>query len=409
MPLSAMTKAQILVVDDELANVVLMRRALRRAGFTHVRGLTDPIEALEMCETWNPDLILLDLHMPRVDGIAFLSTLRARSLPNDFLPVLMLTADIGSKVLKNSLAAGANDFATKPFDLDELLLRVRNLLSIRLCHEELKNINAALAADLRDYTHFDQRQAASRARTLAAIRDGIDSGGPRMVFQPIVELESESRIGVEALARFDTTPARTPDVWFAEAASVGLGIELELTAIASALEQLDRIPASQFMAVNVSPGTLVAPQFHQLLVDRPLDQIVLELTEHQPVDDYDTLVRSANQLRHRGARLAVDDAGAGFASLQHILQLRPDIIKLDIQLTRNVDTDPAKKALAAALVHFAHETGFLITAEGVETAGELAALRELGVPFGQGYLFARPGPLEKSIISGDSRAPLDAR
>jgi EAL domain-containing protein (putative c-di-GMP-specific phosphodiesterase class I) len=396
VPVPAITEARILIVDDQLANVVLVRRILGRAGFSRVRGFRDPRAALDSCRIWDPDLILLDLHMPHLSGVEFLRILRHRVPMSEFVPVLVLTADTSGAALKRSLAAGANDFATKPVDVDELLLRVRNLLAVRLCHQELKQHNASLAAALRVYTSSDEELAASRRRKIAAIEDVIVGGGPRMVFQPVVEIATGRAVGVEALARFDHDPPRTPDIWFAEAAAVGLGAELELAAIKAALRDMGDLPAAQYMAVNVSPSTMCTGTLDRDLREWPLDRVVLELTEHHAVDDYEVLNRSVTELRRRGARLAVDDTGAGFASLKHIVELAPDVIKLDLQLTRDLDTDPAKRALAAALVRFAADIGATITAEGIETGAELEVLCELGVQYGQGYYLGRPAPLGAS-------------
>jgi EAL domain-containing protein (putative c-di-GMP-specific phosphodiesterase class I) len=225
------------------------------------------------------------------------------------------------------------------------------------------------------------------------VTDALRDGGLRMVFQPIVEIQSMRTVGYEALARFDIEPRRPPDVWFGEAAAVGLGAELELLAVSSALDQLDRIPNDQLLSVNLSPTTAVSPLFAEVLRSHPLDRLVCEITEHANVDDYELLHASLRRAGREQVRLAVDDAGAGFASLRHILQLCPDVIKLDIGLVRDIDRDVVKRSLASALVSFARDIGSTIIAEGIETAGELAALRELGVAWGQGYHLARPGDL----------------
>ncbi|MGZ7041803.1 MAG: response regulator, partial [Thermoanaerobaculia bacterium] len=162
-----------MVVDDQSANLLLVRRILSQAGFTQIRGFKDPRAALENCRSWDPDVILLDLHMPHLGGIGFLEAFRNSIAATEFVPVLMLTADVSGLALKQSLAAGANDFATKPVDAVELLLRVRNLLAIRLCHQELKQHNATLAAALHAHNSSDERVAAIRAAKIAAIEDVI--------------------------------------------------------------------------------------------------------------------------------------------------------------------------------------------------------------------------------------------
>jgi EAL domain-containing protein (putative c-di-GMP-specific phosphodiesterase class I)/AmiR/NasT family two-component response regulator len=397
MPTNATAAARIVVVDDQHANVALLQRILRHAGYLRVRGLTDPRSALEICTGWAPDLVILDLHMPDIDGVAFLETLRSAHAPTDFVPVLILTADITRDALKRALAAGANDYALKPLDADEVLLRVRNLLSIRVSHEALKHHNTTLAAELRDLTRWADEQALHQAQATARVRDAIASGGPKMVVQPIIELAARRTVGYEALARFDTPPQRPPDTWFADAAAVGLGTELELLAVQSALDLLPAISPDQFLTINVSPTTLLTNTFRQLALQAPCGRVVFEITEHQPVDDYEAVAAVSNALRGHGVRLAVDDAGAGFASMQHILKLQPDFIKLDIGFTRHIDRDPIKTALSGALASFAKQIGATIIAEGIETADELQRLRELDITYGQGYYLGVPHPIDHYI------------
>lgn len=145
--------------------------------------------------------------------------------------------------------------------------------------------------------------------------------------------------------------------------------------------------------MNAGPTTVLDPALYELLRAYDPERIVLELTEHAVVDSYGDLERALGPLRFLGVKLAIDDAGAGYSGLQHILRLRPDILKLDMSLTRDIDSDSAKRSLAAALVHFTRETRSLIVAEGIETEAEHETLRALGVHRGQGYLLGRPLPL----------------
>ena len=174
---------------------------------------------------------------------------------------------------------------------------------------------------------------------------------------------------------------------------MGLGVELELVAIRLALEQLGRLPESCYMSINASPETANSPGLAEALTNLPLDRIVLEVTEHDAVTDYEALLESLRDLRSRGLRLAVDDMGSGYANLRHILQLAPDIIKLDVELTRGIDQDTPRRALAASFASFAAEIGAKIVAEGVETETEFNTLKDLGIQLGQGYYMARPGSL----------------
>lgn len=216
-------------------------------------------------------------------------------------------------------------------------------------------------------------------------------------FQPIVDLRSGDAIGAEALSRFAQEPVRPPDVWFAEAAALGLGVELELTALDLALGQLDRLPAGLYLSLNASVETIMSEEFRTVLTSAPAERVVLELTEHTPVSDYLAVAKNIDELRSHGVRLAVDDAGSGFSSFSHVLNLKPDIIKLDTTLTRGIDKDPAGQALGRALLTFGLEAyRTTIVAEGIETKGELAMLRSLGCPSGQGYFLGRPNRLMHS-------------
>src|ERR1700733_4346456 len=176
----------------------------------------------------------------------------------------------------------------------------------------------------------------------------------------------------------------------------GRGARLELTAIRLALSAVSSLPKDIYLAVNASPETILSGELHDTLNGMPAERIVLEITEHAHVENYDSLMHALQPLRNQGVRLAVDDAGAGYSSLQHILQLRPDLIKLDMRLVRNIDRDPARRALASALVLFARETGSQIIAEGVETAFELNALQSIGIERAQGYFLGRPMSLEEA-------------
>jgi EAL domain-containing protein (putative c-di-GMP-specific phosphodiesterase class I) len=214
-----------------------------------------------------------------------------------------------------------------------------------------------------------------------------------MVFQPIVDLVTDEVAAVEALARFDVTPYRTPDVWFHEAHENGLGVELEMLAITSALAQLPKLPDGVALTVNAGPEAVMCPQFVDAFLDVPARGVILELTEHTLIDDYPCLVAALQALRRRGTRLAIDDTGSGYSSLSHILKLAPDFIKLDRDLVSGVDVDPVRRALATSLVSFAADTGAQIIAEGVETEEELEVLRHLGVRYAQGYHLGQPAAL----------------
>lgn len=385
--------SRVMVVDDSSENVRLLQRLLGSAGVATVDGFTDPAMALTRCEESLPDVLLLDLHMPDLDGFGVLDALRS-SLPADaFLPVLVLTADDDALVKQRALAAGAKDFLTKPFDAIEVVLRVRNLLETKDLYSRLQRHNASLQAELDEQQAAKRRQAEEARQSVRRIEQVLSENLVSMVFQPIVSLIDGRLVGAEALARFEAEPRRPPNEWFAEAHAVGRGVDLELHAVKSALAQLGELKYGAYMSVNISPLTAIGPGLAAILSSSPGHRIVLELTEHTRVADYGALVEALVRSRAQGVRIAADDTGAGYSGLQHLLRLRPNVVKLDIALTRHIDEDPARRALASALITFAGEIGAVLVAEGVETVGELRALRALGIPAGQGYRLGRPGPL----------------
>ena len=211
-----------------------------------------------------------------------------------------------------------------------------------------------------------------------------------IVFQPIIELDSREVVGHEALARFLCKPLRGPVEWFREAAEVGLVRELELTAVRLACERAGSLPPGTYLSVNVSPETAELAELAELIDLAPVSQVVLEVTEHAPVDDYGRFRSAISRMREHGASLAVDDAGAGFASLRHILELDAELIKLDGSLTHSLDADLRRRSLASALIEFGRETGASLLAEGIESELQLFELRRLGVRFGQGFHLGRP-------------------
>ena len=212
-----------------------------------------------------------------------------------------------------------------------------------------------------------------------------------LVFQPIVDLAAATVAGYEALARFPGSAG--PDVWFAAAADAGVAAELEALAIHKALAVVPSLPPDTFLTVNVSPHLLGSAPVQAAFATRPaLQRVVVELTEHTPVHDLAALRRQCDELRARGALIALDDAGSGYSGLQQLAVLRPQVVKLDRALVSDADTDPVRVALAEMLGEFAGRIDAWLLAEGIETAAELAAFAQLGVPLAQGWLLGRPSP-----------------
>jgi diguanylate cyclase (GGDEF)-like protein len=229
-------------------------------------------------------------------------------------------------------------------------------------------------------------RADERAEVEALLRRGVDAIRP--VFQPVLELATGRVCGYEALARIDGEPVRGPDQWFAQAHRAGLGAELEALALRAALA-VDNRPAGTFLALNVSPRALLAPPVADVL-PAALSGFVIELTEHEVFTTEHALERCLAELRERGARVALDDAGAGYAGLQQLIRVAPDILKIDRSLVHGAHSDAFRYALLEALVSFAGTTGAAVCGEGVEDLADLRALADLDATYAQGYALARP-------------------
>jgi EAL domain-containing protein (putative c-di-GMP-specific phosphodiesterase class I) len=246
------------------------------------------------------------------------------------------------------------------------------------------------------------RPVAERRRGEPSLFGALGIESLTIVFQPIVSLRDLRMVGLEALARFRGVREEPPDAWFARAETMGLGELLEVRAVRAAIQRLPEIPEPLFLSINVSPGTAGSPRLRRT-IDGPGRRIVLEITEHTPVRDYDRLRVAVDELRRLGARVAVDDAGAGFAGLSHVVRVVPDLIKLDIGMIAGIERDPAKRSLVSAVSTLARATGSAVVAEGIETREQLVTLRTLGIDFGQGYLLGRPTSLDELLFANLGR------
>ncbi len=250
-------------------------------------------------------------------------------------------------------------------------------------------------------------EAEQRAEIVRLLERGTDA--LRIVFQPVLELATGRPAGYEALARFDVEPPRGPDEWLAQAHRAGLGAELEALALRAALQVPGR-PDNAFLALNVSPRALLSAPVKEALPD-DLRGIVIELTEHELFGAEGELETELAALRIRGARVALDDAGAGYAGLQQLIRVAPDILKLDRALVHGAHADPSRQALLEALIGFAGNTGAAVCGEGVEDLEDLRTLVALDVTYAQGYGIARPGadwPAPRAEATGASAAEIRA-
>ena len=374
---------RVLLVDDEPRTLAMLAVSLKGEHDIEVIGLaSDVSEAIGIARTSQPDVAVVDVRMPRGGGPRAARGILALSSSTRILAYSALDE---RRAVLSMLEAGAVGYLVKGGPQEEVAGAIRKAmrgerpLSGRVAGEVMEALTerVRLEADDRDSSDQAERQ----------VRRFVSGRDLRMAWQPIVRLHTGDVVGAEALPRFRNSGKRTPEGWFREAWRLGFGAELEITVLEGAAARLERLPEELFIAVNLSPGCLVEPTFLGAVKHLPWERIVIEVTERSSVDDYGQLRAAARELRRRGGRLAVDDAGAAFASLRHVAEIEPDLVKMDERVSRSIHMDPRMYALATALISFARELGAEIVAEGIEHRGQLDALKGIGVEYGQGPIF----------------------
>lgn len=379
---------RVLIADDhDLMATGTVAALAPTEGFDVVGVAGDAAHAGSLAETTLPDVALVDVDLPG-GGVEAVSAIVGRS-PDTRVLAHSEGADHGLVVAM--LRAGASGYALRGAPASRLAAALRGAVAGETVFDDV--VDRAVIHDLIDQVHAASRAHEQRVIKRARIRSVMQRNEMDIAFQPIVALSSREIVGYEALARFAAPPHRGPALWFQEAHEVGLGPELELWAIRRACERSCALPPGVFMAVNVSPRTAERPDLLPLLANCRVDDVVLEVTEHARVDDYPRFRVALQRVRDVGAKLAVDDAGAGFASLRHILELDAELIKLDGSLTRSLEADPRRRSLASALIEFGRESGASVLAEHIESELQLVELRRLGVKYGQGFHLGRPEQL----------------
>ena len=378
---------RVLVADDEPAlRDALSELLAQEPSLTLVGTAADADEAASMAAREQPDVALIDVSMPAGGGPRAAREI-ARTSPHT--RVIALSAFEDRTTVMEMLRAGAVGYLVKGAAGEDIVGSIHRVATGRasISADVVDGIVHELSSQLRR-EEIELQHSQARAAEINRFATGE---GLAIHVQPIMDLRTRQAVGYEALARFRSLPPRPPDAWFAEAAALELGTHLELATIERALAVLPSLPADTYLSLNCSHRTVRHPALAALLAPHAA-RLVVEITEHEPVDDYDELAFALAPLRALGVRIAIDDAGAGYASLRHTLALNPDIVKVDISLTRAIDSDRARRALASALISFADEMDMTIVAEGIETEAELRTLTDLGVRFGQGFHLARPAP-----------------
>jgi EAL domain-containing protein (putative c-di-GMP-specific phosphodiesterase class I)/ActR/RegA family two-component response regulator len=386
----------VIVADDEPHVVDYLRTVLRLDGMEVVGTAYNADDAVELVQHLRPHVALLDLRMPgggleaaRLIGALSPETriviFSSQTDEDDLLPLLQ--AGIDGYVVKGSSNERVTEAIRAAVDGDQYLAPVVSRFAAN-----------QLAARLR----AEEQDSLQVLRLRARVADAMAPTGHLIVFQPVVDLGTEEITAVEALARFTEQPLRPPEVWLSDAETSGLRVPFELALAAGALHPLPRLREELAVSVNVSPATVMSGRLREVLTGVTLGRVVLEVTEHARVNDYGALRAALAPWRAAGVRLAVDDAGAGYASFAHILNVQPEFIKLDTSLIHEIHVDRQRQALARALIAYAGEMDVAVIAEGIETQAELETIAGLGAHFGQGFHLGRPRPLSEQPHLADA-------
>jgi EAL domain-containing protein (putative c-di-GMP-specific phosphodiesterase class I)/DNA-binding NarL/FixJ family response regulator len=377
----------LIAEDDPSVRSALSACLADDAAFELVASAVDADGAIEAAWAAQPDVALVDVRMPG-GGVMAAQGIKRRSPETR---MLAFSAYDDRATVLEMLEAGVVGYLVKGSSIESIMDSLTRAAAGQgsLSVEVTGDVIDELVGQLHVRRKSDDRRRTAEAR----IRRAVENGALSIVFQPIVALAGGEPIGLEALSRFKAPPERDPEEWFAEASEVGLRRDLELAAVAAAVRELPQLPEGLFLSVNASPETLCSAAFRKLMHRIDASRVVVELTEHAPVENYAAVNTAVAHLRGDGVRLAIDDAGAGFASLRHILRLAPELIKLDRTLINRIEQDRSRQALAAGLISFASKIDATIVAEGIEREEEVEALLGLGVAFGQGFYFAKPAAL----------------
>lgn len=411
-----MDRIRVLIADDEQSVLDVLTALMDAESDLEVAASARDAEtAIQLAMREQPDVAILDVRMPGGGGPRAAREILRRS-PDSRVIALSAHEEIDSVL--EMLRAGALGYVVKGDSTDAIVKAIHRSLDHQgtFSSQVTSDMAHALAEQLHMVSQGSEQRRQEVEDRISRVLDG-DGDELYMAYQPIFDLKDNEVVGLEALARFTSPPDRSTDTWLAEANAVGRLLEMELACLRTAIGDLERLPEEAYLSLNVSPAMAIAPELHEVLGGLPAERLVLEMTEHARVDDYPTLKAALGTFRERGVRLAIDDAGAGFASLRHIVLLHPDFIKLDMTLTRDIHVDETRRALVAALVAFGSQIGAKVVAEGVEFAEQLATLRQAGVQFGQGFYLARPQALpyvgttksSKELILADTRADGSAR
>ena len=376
---AAETLGRVLLVDDDPGILKLTERLLRHAGF-EVRTATHGREAEVLLGTDEFHVVVSDIEMPGMDGIQLLRAVREHDLD---LPVVLMTGNPAIETAVKAVEYGAFRYLVKPFPPREL----QQVVTYAARLDRMARIKREAVTLLSE----GRMQIGDRAGLEASFERAL--AGLWMAFQPLVSWKQRRVFGYEALLRSSEPTLPNPGAVIDAAERLGRLTELGRTIRERVAAAIDDAPPEALIFVNLHPRDLNDDEL--LSPTSPLarwaSRIVLEITERSSLEEYGNARARVTSLRALGYRIAIDDLGAGYAGLTSFSQLEPEVVKLDMALVRDVDTQPIKQKLIGKIAELCRELRITVIAEGVETVAERDAVAELGCDIIQGFLFAKPG------------------
>jgi EAL domain-containing protein (putative c-di-GMP-specific phosphodiesterase class I)/CheY-like chemotaxis protein len=363
----------ILMIDDEVDFMSTIQFLLESAHFKVITAVS-PQEGLRKA-LLKPDLILLDINMPEMDGLTVCKRLKENEATGH-IPIIMLTLNTSTLEKVTAFDFGAVDYMGKQFPFEEMLVRIQ--------------------AALRDKSPEKIKESVEeKNRKISDLREILQKKSLEILFQPIVLLKTGAPIGYEALARGPKdTLFENPADLFTFAADANMFNELDSICRDLAIEKAAFLKIGEILFLNADPSITGAPRFKKLefLNNSKItpNQICLEITERTFVKNFPMLSENLKEMRTRGVRVAIDDIGEGYSSLNAIAELKPEFIKIDINIIRNMEIDSVKQNLVRLVADLARNTNSRLIGEGIETKKECDTLLSLGVEYGQGYHFSKP-------------------
>lgn len=370
-------KKKVLIIDDDKAVCEMLQMLLTTRGYNIVIA-NSAREAHEKISN-SFDLVLLDLVLNDDDGLNVCRKFKENKITRQ-IPVIILSAKIQSNDIVEGLYLGADDYLTKPFDYEELVARMETVMRRGT------------------FLNNDDGDSQSRDKIVSELKNIINNELIVPFYQPILTLKPMEILGFEILSRpYNQSTLSNPEILFKAAIEFGFYQDLELMSWKKALKYAKDYIHHEKMFLNCNPYLIEGPKF--LTVKAFFDgtnfkenNFVLEITERSSISDYKVFFEKLNNYRKNGFKFAVDDVGGGYASLEAIVETRPEYLKIDLHIIRDIDKDPFKQSIVKFIVGFCRETNIVSIAEGIETENELETILSLGVDAGQGFFLFRPSP-----------------